>query len=128
MQYGYWKTRVIQKHKIPASIRHLVPGMFVLFLIALPPLGVLWTAALWLWLAMVGTYTSLNLAASVATAARNGFRLLPLLPAVFAAYHVGYGYGFLRGVWDLVIRRKAGTTFVTLTRSSTQDRGVEHGN
>ena len=29
VQYGYWKVRVIQKHKIPASLRHLVPGCFV---------------------------------------------------------------------------------------------------
>ena len=34
-QYGYWKVRVIQKHQIPASWRHLVPGAFVLALIAL---------------------------------------------------------------------------------------------
>lgn len=32
MQYGYWKVRVIQKHKLPASWRHLVPGAFVLSL------------------------------------------------------------------------------------------------
>jgi succinoglycan biosynthesis protein ExoA len=25
-QYDYWKVRVIQKHKIPGSVRHLVPG------------------------------------------------------------------------------------------------------
>ena len=35
MQYGYWKVRVIQKHKLPASIRHLVPGAFVLALMLL---------------------------------------------------------------------------------------------
>ena len=35
-QYGYWKVRVIQKHKIPASIRHLVPAAFVLSLVILP--------------------------------------------------------------------------------------------
>ena len=33
MQYGYWKVRVIQKHKMPASVRHLVPGIFVFLLI-----------------------------------------------------------------------------------------------
>ena len=33
MQYGYWKVRVIQKHKMPASVRHLIPGGFVLLLI-----------------------------------------------------------------------------------------------
>ena len=32
LQYGYWKVRVIQKHKLPASIRHLVPGAFLLTL------------------------------------------------------------------------------------------------
>ncbi len=26
-QYGYWKVRVIQKHKLPASWRHLVPAL-----------------------------------------------------------------------------------------------------
>ena len=31
MQYGYWKVRVIQKHRIPASWRHLIPGFFVFF-------------------------------------------------------------------------------------------------
>ena len=31
-QYGFWKVRVIQKHRRPASIRHLIPLMFVLFL------------------------------------------------------------------------------------------------
>ena len=35
MQYGYWKVRVIQKHKIPASVRHLIPGLFVLSLVVL---------------------------------------------------------------------------------------------
>lgn len=29
LQYGYWKVRVIQKHKTTASWRHLVPGSFV---------------------------------------------------------------------------------------------------
>ena len=32
-QYGFWKVRVIQKHKRPASIRHLIPMLFVLSVI-----------------------------------------------------------------------------------------------
>src|SRR5262249_37522272 len=36
MQYGYWKVRVIQKHKIPASTRHLMPGGFVFGFTVLP--------------------------------------------------------------------------------------------
>jgi len=29
-QYGFWKVAVIRKHKMPASLRHLVPAAFVL--------------------------------------------------------------------------------------------------
>ena len=47
MQYGYWKVRVIQKHTLPASIRHLVPGAFVFGLLALTLRALFWSPALW---------------------------------------------------------------------------------
>ncbi|MGQ9525437.1 MAG: glycosyltransferase family 2 protein [Armatimonadota bacterium] len=107
-QYGYWKVRVIQKHRMPASWRHVVPGSFVLSLLALgvsaPFLG--W-ARLGLRL-LVSMYAGALLTASVITAARNGWGLLPLLPVVFACYHFAYGLGFLRGMWDFVFVRRAG--------------------
>ncbi len=115
-QYGYWKVRVIQKHGAPASLRHLIPGLFVLFL------GTSALAALFLPLArlallgMLGLYLLAILVASLATAARSGWALLPALPAVFACYHLGYGAGFLGGVWDFVILRRRAGRFVTLTR------------
>jgi len=56
-------------------------------------------------------------AASVATAARAGWRLLPLFPPIFACYHFGYGFGFLFGIWDFMVRRRAAGRFVALTRS-----------
>src|SRR5262249_1078406 len=34
-QYGYWKLRVIQKHRLPASMRHIVPAGFVALLMIL---------------------------------------------------------------------------------------------
>jgi succinoglycan biosynthesis protein ExoA len=120
MQYGYWKIPVIQKHKIPASVRHVIPGVFVLSLVMLPLMSLLWAAAGWFWLAIVGVYSICNLAASGVTAARRGYRLLPFLPFVFAVYHIAYGYGFLRGTWDFVVLgRKPKPAFVALTRSAT---------
>jgi glycosyltransferase involved in cell wall biosynthesis len=123
-QYGYWKVRVIQKHKLPASWRHLVPGGFLMLLSCL-----LLTAALgsfrgyslllcWAPLILVlGCYGAGILAASMATAARTEWRLLPVLPLVFPCYHFGYGYGFLRGIWDFVaLRKRAGEQFGQLTR------------
>jgi hypothetical protein len=46
-------------------------------------------------------------------------RYAPVLPAVFIAYHMGYGYGFLRGILDFCIRRRGlSLRFVQITRAS----------
>jgi succinoglycan biosynthesis protein ExoA len=119
MQYGYWKVRVIQKHRMPASLRHLVPGMFVLLMLVLPLVALWWSLAGWAWLALMGIYTLGNVAASSLTAARQGWNLFLLLPCVFACYHFGYGLGFLHGIWDLVVlRRRPSRTYTELTRAS----------
>ncbi len=119
VQDGYWKVRVIQKHKAPASLRHLVPGCFVFSLITLPLVSLWWPIAAWVWLGLVGTYLVCNIAASFLTAARQGWRLLPLLPLVFACYHFAYGYGFLRGVVDfLILQHGPDHTYTKLTRTS----------
>ncbi len=118
LQYGYWKVRVIQKHRLPASWRHLVPGTFVatlgLALAAAPFSVAARRAALWL----AGAYAAASLVASLWTCLRPGrLRYLPVMPLVFACYHFGYGIGFLRGVWDFVIRRRRlGGAFEGLTR------------
>jgi glycosyltransferase involved in cell wall biosynthesis len=119
MQYGYWKVRVIQKHSLPASLRHLVPACFVLSLIALPFAFSVYSLATWIWLFLLGTYVLCNLVASILTSARVHWKLLFLLPLVFAGYHFSYGYGFLRGLLDFIIlRREATSGFSSLTRTS----------
>ena len=119
MQYGYWKIRVIQKHNIPASVRHLVPGGFLLSLGILPLVSLWWNPIIWAWLFIVGAYGVCNVVASFDTAAKRGWKILPILPLVFACYHVSYGYGFLRGFWDFVVKRiKPSKTFTNLSRLS----------
>ena len=135
MQYGYWKVRVIQKHKLPASWRHLVPGTFVLtlfllfllsaFCFLLSPgsrfsfqLSAFSSYPSVLLASLLSIYALAVLSASAITAARSEWKLLPVLPAVFACYHFGYGYGFLRGIWNFVIcgRCRPQACFATLTR------------
>jgi GT2 family glycosyltransferase len=119
-QYGYWKVRVIQKHKLPASGRHLIPGCFALSLILLPLASVFWLPAAWLFLGVLGIYFLCGSIASCFTAAANGWHFLPVLPIVFAVYHLGYGYGFLRGIWDFIIfKRGAARTYTKLSRRTT---------
>ena len=119
LQYGYWKVAVIKKHRRPAALRHLVPGLFVLALMVLPLLGLLFAPFFWLWLVCLAAYTVANVSASVITAARTEWSFLPLLPPIFACYHIGYGSGFLRGVIGLMIlRRTPSAAFTQLTRAA----------
>lgn len=106
-QYGFWKVKVIRKHRLPASIRHLVPAIFVAALAVLPMLSLLWPAFGWLWLAVLGAYSLGSLLAAFAASRTFGWDLLPLMPGVFACYHVAYGAGFLAGLADaLHVRRR----------------------
>lgn len=118
MQYGYWKVRVIQKHCLPASIRHLVPGGFVATLLGLVALAPFFVLARWLLVGGLGLYLCANLVASLITCRRPSlWKYLPVMIPVFAAYHFGYGWGFLRGVIDFIVLKKRGRkTFGQITR------------
>jgi succinoglycan biosynthesis protein ExoA len=123
-QYGYWKVRVIQKHRIPASPRHLVPASFGLIFTVLLIASCCSPLARWSAGSLAGAYVLVSLFASAHVAARSESRLLPLLPIVFACYHLGYGCGFLHGIWDfIVLRRRPRLSYTTLTRASADEYG-----
>jgi hypothetical protein len=97
-QYGYWKVRVMQKHPRQMSARQFAPPVFaaaLLILVALSPFSLAGRLAL---AAVACAYVAANLCASVSAARREGWRLLPLLPASFATLHLAYGFGFLAGL------------------------------
>jgi glycosyltransferase involved in cell wall biosynthesis len=120
-QYGYWKVRVIQKHKLPASPRHLVPGLWVGSTLALAVLSFFSPIAFWLLILETALYLAANFAATAVTCWRaDKLKFLPLLPVVFATYHFSYGYGFLRGMMDFVLlRRNSRASFNSLSRKPT---------
>jgi succinoglycan biosynthesis protein ExoA len=148
-QYGYWKVKVIRKHKLPASIRHLVPGSFLLGLILLilgwdsSRLALLFLqsgSALAAFFARVNHFSTLGLfavlstyglatvVASVQAASRSRWVLFPVLPLIFCCYHVGYGWGFLRGVLDFAFfRRGASSVFTRLTRLNSREQKTPSG-
>jgi glycosyltransferase involved in cell wall biosynthesis len=117
-QYGYWKIPVIRKHGSPASVRHLIPGSFVLSLVILPVVALWWPVMAIFWLALMGTYSAANIGVSFLTAARSGWVLLPMLPLIFFCLHFAYGYGFLRGICDFVLLGRApGRVYTVITRT-----------
>jgi len=124
MQYGYWKVLVIKKHRLPASFRHLVPGIFVGCLVLSAALGFFWPPALWAAFGLGTLYLLAALMLSLMIAGGSHWKFLPVLPLVVGCFHFGYGYGFLRGLLDLVLFRNApDTQFVRLTREAGSDPG-----
>ena len=122
VQYGYWKARILQKHRLPASVRHLVPSVFVFTLALLPALALVWPIALWAWVALLGVYIAVNVSVSALTASSNGWNLFAILPWVFAIFHFAYGWGFLRGFTDfIVLRRKSRQSYSALSRPSHEE-------
>lgn len=120
-QYGYWKAGVMRKHGRAPELRHYVPAAFVLGL-ALPALlavvaafGAIWLPGLQVVSLLFAGLLAAGLAlyavflgiASFTTARRYGWALLPVLPPIFASYHVGYGTGFLEGFFDFMLRSEA---------------------
>jgi succinoglycan biosynthesis protein ExoA len=103
-QSGFWKVAIIRKHPSFASRRNLVPvscllvGIVLLLCAAGASLGgsVWWqNAFLAAWFALVGLYFTASFASAFSVARRKGWKFLPVLPIVFAIYHLSYAFGFL---------------------------------
>ena len=97
-QYGYWKVRVLQKHSRQMSARQFVPPLFVITLLLLSLTTPFFMASKWTLVATLGVYAILNLGATIAAAARTGWRFFPLFPIAFTIIHLAYGAGFLVGI------------------------------
>jgi glycosyltransferase involved in cell wall biosynthesis len=113
-QYGYWRPFVVRKHGQPGSWRQFVPLLFVTTLavsVLLLPWTLLPAATL---MALYGGYLAF---ASIAAAwAARIWRPLWRLPAVIAAFHLGYGWGTGQGVWDVLWARAPSSRFARMTR------------
>jgi len=119
VQYGYWKARVLQKHRLPASLRHVIPVCFVITLFLLVLLSLISVTAFWLLIALLASYAAFNISFAALTAASNEWKLFTVISLVFATFHFAYGCGFFKGVFDFIIlKRKPVQWYTTLTRPS----------
>jgi succinoglycan biosynthesis protein ExoA len=103
-QYGYWKVRVAQKHPRQMRPHQFVPPTFVALLLA-AALTAPFVRMARLLLALAGSsYVLVNLVASARLTAKHGGRHFLVLPAAFAFMHLGYGAGFLVGLYRFASR------------------------
>jgi glycosyltransferase involved in cell wall biosynthesis len=105
-QYGYWKVRVMQKHKFPASWRHIVPISFVLCIFGSAILGFFYKFWFYLFCTIVILYMFISFLFSTKISLKKGIKYLFVLPISFANLHFSYGLGFLKGICDFIILKK----------------------
>ncbi len=101
-QYGFWKVRVIQKHKQIIALRHLIPVIFVLFNLFGIIGGVLNKLILSFWLSILLIYFILDLVVSY-KATKTNKRIFKYMPITFPILHLSYGIGFLNGLVNFYI-------------------------
>jgi glycosyltransferase involved in cell wall biosynthesis len=120
VQYGYWKAHVLRKHGRPSTLRQLVAPVFVVSLGVLA-VGAPFSSDAGLVLqGVLGCYAVMSVSAALVACRRpRHWRYLPVIPVLFGAHHLGFGYGYLRGLIDLfVLRRSPAASFGSLTRAS----------
>ncbi|MBW8014703.1 MAG: glycosyltransferase family 2 protein [Planctomycetes bacterium] len=109
-QYGFWRTRTIQKHGKPATLRQVIPLGFVMSVFTLALLG-LAHPIFWYLLAAELVLYSLGLAYGAKHVAnRTTLKHALLAPLVFAILHFGYGIGSMWGFVRFVLLRGKGLT------------------
>jgi glycosyltransferase involved in cell wall biosynthesis len=95
---GVWATYVLKFKSKAWSWRHWVPLAFVVCLIAALALELKWPGFTFVFLAILGVYFAANVATSFYWARRKrDWKILFLLPAVFATRHFSHGLGALYG-------------------------------
>jgi glycosyltransferase involved in cell wall biosynthesis len=102
-QYGYYKPFVSYKIGRITSGRQLVPVLFVITIAFLGLLGIAWHLA---WLALgllLGLHLAIGLSIGLSRQPGHGVRSALLLPLVFLVGHLSYGWGYLRGLFELVV-------------------------
>lgn len=126
VQYGYWKAHVLRKHGRPATLRQLVAPVFVALLAVLAGGAVFSPVAGCVFKEVLECYAVVSvMAALIACRRPRHWRYLPVIPVLFGAHHLGFGYGYLCGLTDLfVLRRAPSVSFGSLTRAPRTDATV----
>lgn len=102
-QYGFWKVRVIQKHNRPASIRHLIPMLFVLYLLVGGTLSLFFKSIRSIFFIILALYVLLDLVFSIKLSLKSKMKYLAYIAVCFPILHLSYGIGFLLGILNFYV-------------------------
>ena len=90
--YGLYKPLVLKNNRSEAKFRHIIPSLFVLYILSLP-----FTFTAFIWMIPILIYLGLDLFFSFKNS--NGFIVKLGTLIVYPALQISYGAGFLTGIF-----------------------------
>lgn len=100
---GFWILYSLKFAKLPFSLRHLVPFIFVSSLFTTFLLSFFYKFFIYLFAFIGGTYFIANLFFSCSIAFKKGLKYLPFLMSSFFTLHFSYGLGSICGGIKLIV-------------------------
>ena len=100
---GFWVLYSLRFVKLPFSLRHLVPFLFVSSLLGSLLISFIYQPFIYLFAFILALYFCLNLLFSCKLSLKHGIKYLPLLIITFLTLHVSYGLGSLWGILKLFL-------------------------
>jgi len=113
-QYGYWKVYVNKKHRAITTIRQLIPFFFVGFLLVGTIASPLSRYAAIVFGAVLLLYLVLALSFAFRKTPRPAGAIK--ITGIFVILHVSYGWGYMLGIVDFMIRGRGAGKFQGLSR------------
>lgn len=105
-QYGYFKPLVAQKVGTVLTWRQLMPPVFVASTAGSLILGVVYKPFILIFFLTLGLYILVNLVFSIKIGLEKKLKNIFFLFITFATLHFSYGFGYLKGCFDIVILKK----------------------
>ena len=103
--YGFWQIATLEKHKIPISIRQLIPAIFFSLLLMLIVVGIIKNS----WIIVLGlpvVYSAVLLLFALKILLKRTFSVAKFIPLAVFILHFSYACGFMAGVIKSVFGSK----------------------
>jgi succinoglycan biosynthesis protein ExoA len=93
-EYGLYKPLVLKKIRSAFNLRHIIPSLFSLYLLALP---FFLYVGFYFWLIPLFLYLVVSFGFTLRS--RKSIVVMLLIPAVYFIIHIAYGIGFIGGLF-----------------------------
>jgi succinoglycan biosynthesis protein ExoA len=116
LQYGYWKVKILKKHKTLSSWRQLMPMLLVSSILYFGVMGAFSEWNLKVLYSILFLYAITNIIFSIISCnLKRDRKYIAALPIVYMMYHFGYGIGYIIGLLTIFFPRAVPSNYLTKT-------------